>query len=110
MCVCPCSQELNLSGNEIDKIEGLERLHNLRKLTLTTNKITSLAGLAKCENLEHILIQVLCVRPCARAPIEPSGADGSSAQIVRGWRRRVHRLTPAALRPQLDLRQRPAQH
>jgi tRNA-2-methylthio-N6-dimethylallyladenosine synthase len=26
VCVCPCSQELNLSGNEIEKIEGLERL------------------------------------------------------------------------------------
>ena len=56
--VCPSSQELNHSGNEIEKIEGLERLHQLRKLTLTTNKITSLAGLSKCDSLEHVLIQV----------------------------------------------------
>ena len=50
-------QELNLSGNELSSIEGLHRLHNLRKLTLTSNKITSLGGLEKLEALEHVLIQ-----------------------------------------------------
>lgn len=48
---------MNLSGNEIEAIEGLERLSNLRKLTITTCKIKSLEGLSKCRNLEHILIQ-----------------------------------------------------
>ena len=42
---CANLQELNISGNEIGCIEGLERLHHLRKLVLTSNQIESLDGL-----------------------------------------------------------------
>ena len=45
---------LNLSGNRITKIEGLENKANLEKVILNANKITKIEGLEKLQNLKSL--------------------------------------------------------
>ena len=47
-------QQLDLSDNEINKIEGLDHLVNLQELHLTENVITEIAGLEKLANLKML--------------------------------------------------------
>lgn len=47
-------QELNLGGNQITKIENLDRLVNLQVLNFSVNKISEIEGLNNLVNLSHL--------------------------------------------------------
>ncbi len=47
-------EELDLSNNKIEKIENLESLRNLRKLSLDSNLIKEIEGLENLVNLEEL--------------------------------------------------------
>lgn len=54
---CVNLTELNLSGNQIARIEGLECCPQLRRLVLTSNRVARVEGLAACTALEHLALQ-----------------------------------------------------
>ncbi len=49
-------KDLDLSHNQISKIEGLENLENLKWLCLNDNQISQIKGLENLENLEHLIL------------------------------------------------------
>ncbi|KAL9644472.1 hypothetical protein ABK040_016598 [Willaertia magna] len=49
-------QDLNLSSNNIERIEGLNALTHLRTLNLATNKITKIEGLGDLKNLKKLIL------------------------------------------------------
>ena len=51
-------QELNLSGNQLERIEGLNGLESLKRLVLANNKIRQIQGLDQLEALEKLELQV----------------------------------------------------
>jgi len=53
---CPNLTDLNLTGNELTKVEGLESCTSLRKLTLTSNSISVLGNLGTLVSLEHLFL------------------------------------------------------
>ncbi|KAK2953154.1 putative tilB protein [Blattamonas nauphoetae] len=51
---CPKLQILLMQNNLVGKIEGLNRLHQLRYLNLTLNLITRIENLGSCEDLNKL--------------------------------------------------------
>jgi hypothetical protein len=49
-------QMLNLDGNKIKRIQGLENLHNLQQLWLNSNQLTALEGLATLTSLQQLWV------------------------------------------------------
>ena len=49
-----CYRVLDISVNRLTKIEGLEKLENLRKLYLCSNKIQKIENVNHLKNLEEI--------------------------------------------------------
>ena len=47
-------QELNLKGNEISDLSGLEELPRLRSLDICCNKVVDLTPLSKCVELSYL--------------------------------------------------------
>ena len=51
---CPGLQQLDLSGNNIQKIENLERLTALRSLIINSNSVIRIEGLSALEKLDTL--------------------------------------------------------
>jgi internalin A len=49
-------EKLDLSNNQITKIEGLDKLVNISKLSINRNKITKIEGLDKLVNIKHLYL------------------------------------------------------
>ncbi len=50
-------EELNLRNNNINKIENLENLTNLKRLDLSYNNITKIEGIGNLRNLEYLSLE-----------------------------------------------------
>lgn len=57
----PSLTHLNLCGNAITRISGLERLSSLTHLTLDDNKICAIGGLECCTNLAEVHLARNCI-------------------------------------------------
>lgn len=52
---------LNLDGQFIGKLTGLEKLENLRYATFNQNRITKLEGLENCSKLLELSLEDNCI-------------------------------------------------
>ncbi|KAK9816890.1 hypothetical protein WJX72_006824 [[Myrmecia] bisecta] len=57
--------ELDLSGNRLCRLSGLDQLQRLQKLVLTSNRLVCLDGLSALAALEHLLVQDNCLASLA---------------------------------------------
>ena len=49
--------KLNLGGNKLTDVKGLEKLTQLTHLNLTSNKLTSVTGLENLTQLTHLYLE-----------------------------------------------------
>lgn len=106
---CEALETLDVSGNELTSLDGLEGLSRLRVVSARGNRIGSLLGFPSLPSLERLLLQgnaVASLRDvealAGRCPglrdlrlQEMDGADANPVCGERGYRARVAELFPA---------------
>lgn len=68
---CPNLAEINLAGNEIEKVDALKDLKNLQSLDLSKNKIVDITPIANIKALQFLELsnnQIASVEPLAELP------------------------------------------
>ena len=55
--LCMSLTELDLSGNALEEVDGIDALKSLKRVVLSNNRLHRLGCLPQCVALEHILLQ-----------------------------------------------------